>query len=617
MQAAPAELILAHVDKILHSRGFVHAEKLGRLLRYTVTETLHGRGGDLKEYVLGVEVFGRLESFDPRIDPIVRVQAGKLRARLKEYYEADGRDDTISVVYHKGSYVPEFEARKPPLDESRPFPAGRSRWRIPSIAAVLLLVVALSVYSWRMIRTGPSPLSRSIAVLPLQNLIPDPQGDYFSDGLTEELINALSRIEGLRVVARTSVFRYKGKTDDIRAIGAQLNVSKILEGTVRAEGDHVRVTARLVDTQNGYQLWSGAYDREMNGIFAIQDEITRAIVNAMEVQLATIAGRPASRTRRSTVEAYRSNLQGRYFWHRRTRAGIRKAIQYFEHALSSDPKYAEAWSGLADAYSLMAAYELEPLPKFALQAVAAARKAVELDGNLAEAHASLGFALATFAGEWADAETSFRHAIEINPGYATARHWYASSFLVLFGRLEEALRQMEEALSLDPVSAVIHYDLGRVFTYRREFDQAAQQFRKAIELDSTYARSHGELGFALEQVGELEVARKEFEKAVEVSRGHEAHLADLARFHAATGNREEALTMLESFQDVVCPYHLASVYAALGRTDEALRLLELGLRSKRSPALVAARFAALRDDHRYVGLLQEAGLREGITVTAQ
>jgi tetratricopeptide (TPR) repeat protein len=164
----------------------------------------------------------------------------------------------------------------------------------------------------------------------------------------------------------------------------------------------------------------------------------------------------------------------------------------------------------------MAAYELEPLPKFAQQAVAAARKTVELDGNLAEAHASLGFALATFAGEWAEAETSFRRAIRINPGYATARQWYASSFLVLFGRLDEASQQMEEASSLDPVSAVIHYDLGRVFTYRREFERAAQQFRKAIELDSTYARSHGELGFALEQAGELEAARKKFEKAVEI-----------------------------------------------------------------------------------------------------
>ena len=340
---------------------------------------------------------------------------------------------------------------------------------VSGLAVLLLLVVALSFYLWRMIQTEPNPRSRSIAVLPLQNLMPDQQGDYFSDGLTEELINALSRIDGLRVVARTSVFRYKGKNEDIRTIGAELNVGRILEGTVRADGDRLRVNARLVDTEDGYQLWAPAYDREMKSIFAIQDEITRAIVDAMEVQFAGVVDLPVSRVR-PNLEAYESHLQGRYFWHKRTRGGLEKAIEYFGRALAADPKYAEAWSGLADAYSLMAAYELEPLPKFAQQAVAAARKSVELDGNLAEAHASLGFALATFAGAWAEAETSFRRAIRINPGYATARQWYASSFLVLFGRLDEALQQMEEASSLDPVSAVIHYDLGRVFTYRREFE---------------------------------------------------------------------------------------------------------------------------------------------------
>jgi tetratricopeptide (TPR) repeat protein len=412
------------------------------------------------------------------------------------------------------------------------------------------------------------------------------------------------------------VFRYKGKNEDLRKTGKELNVGTILEGMVRTDGDRLRVTARLVNAHDGFQLWSGTYDREGKSIFAVQDEITNAVVHALEVQLARLPGRTPSERHPSDLEAYQLYLQGRYFWHKRTQAGLQKAVEYFERALAADQEYAAAWAGLADAYSLMAAYELEPVQRFGPKAVAAARKAVELDGNSGEAHASLGFALATFAAEWNTAETSFRRAIALNPEYATARQWYASSYLALFGRLDEALQQMEEASSLDPVSAIIHHDLGRIFTGRQEFGKAVQQFRKAIELDPAYARSHGELGFALERLGEFEAALREFSAAVEISGGHPAHVADLARCYAATGNPDQALKTLQAVRDSASAYHLASVYSALGRPDEALRLLQIGFRSKRSPAVVVGRFPALRDDTRYTDLLRRAGLRREFTVIA-
>lgn len=606
MHSAPRrparELVLEQVEKIVRSKGFAKAEKLGRLLSFTVGEALEGRAAELKETVLAVEVFDRPSSFDPRLDPIVRVQAGKLRTRLKEYYEAEGRDDAIIIEYPKGHYVPVIQQR----ERARRAPSFNLIRRRRKLAAAVALACAALMTGFLVYRTTrgrgdvPSGWPRSVVVLPFVSLSAD-EPEYFCDGLTEELINSLSRIEGLRVVARTSAFRYKGKNEDIRAIGRELDVDAVLEGSVRREGELVRISAQLADARDGYHLWAGTYEREMKSVFALQEEITQSIVDTLQVRIDS-RGEATGRRPPANLEAYRLYLQGRYFWHRRTPDALRKAAGYFHQAIEQDPDYAAAYAGLADAYSLLAAYEIEPLDEYGHKALEAAARAVDLDDRSAEGHAALGYALATFGADWVRAEKAFRRAIALNPGYATAHQWFAMTCLSLFGRLDEALREMQTAVSLDPVSAVIAHDLGRIHTWRHEFPQAIRQYRKAIELEPAFARARAELGFALESTGDHEGARRAFEEAVAISKGQPGHVADLARFYAATGRTAKALELLAEVRDSAGPYHLAAVYAALNRDEEALAHLERGLASKRSPVVLVERWAGLRSHPRYAEL---------------
>jgi TolB-like protein/tetratricopeptide (TPR) repeat protein len=606
----PPDEVREQVERILRHKGFVHAGKLSRLLRFTVEKGIQGHGGELKEYVLGVSVFERNAAFDPRLDSIVRVQMGKLRARLKEYYETDGRDDPISVEYFVGRYAPVITRRSPeapPPEASPPQPVARGRrWRLRAVlACAVLLAAGAAFYAvWRP-KAKPDPGARpSVAVLPFVNLDRNAEGDYLSDGITEQLIHSLAASDHLSVVARTSVFHFKGKTEDIRKIGAELNVRTLVEGSVQRQGERIRVSAQLIDAASGYQMWSATYDREVKGILEIQDEITRAITRALQVRLSpTAAGR-----RPADPEAYRLYLQGRYLWHRRTADELHRARDFFRRALAIDPNYAAAYAGLADSYSILATYGFGLVSEAGPKAVEAARRAVALDDQLADAHAALGFALAAFTADWTEAERAFRRATQLSPSHATAHQWYAISYLALFGRLDEALQEMELAVALDPVSVAVHYDLGRVLECRKDFARAAEEYRRAIELEPNFVRAHAALGRSFDRLGRPADALAEFRRAVDGSGGAPARLADLALHYATTGEKAQARSALAKIKDSADPYQVALVYAALDEKSGALEYLRRGIRSRRSPGVILTHLRDLRSDPQFGAALREAGL---------
>jgi serine/threonine-protein kinase len=305
----------------------------------------------------------------------------------------------------------------------------------------------------------PAPVSRAIAVLPFVNSSADPENEYFSDGMTDELINALTKVEGLRVASRTSVFALKNLREDVRAIGARLDVSAVLEGTVRKAGNRIRITVQLTSVEDGRTLWSERYDREMADVFAIQDEIAGTIVRTLRSTLLGELGDPMPVRYTANVRAYSLYLKGRFWWNRRSQAAIKEGIKFFEQAIQEDPGYALAYSGLADSYALDLDYRGAPVTEGMERARAEARKAIALDETLAEAHTSLGWVIFIYDWDWAAAESEFTRAIELNPRYSTARQWY-SWFLAAMGRFDEALAEGRAAIELDPLSVSIRRSMG-------------------------------------------------------------------------------------------------------------------------------------------------------------
>jgi serine/threonine protein kinase/Tfp pilus assembly protein PilF len=356
----------------------------------------------------------------------------------------------------------------------------------------------------------------SIAVLPFTNLSADPDQEYFCDGMAEEIINVLTHVEGLRVVARTSAFAFKGKSGDIREIGRKLDVASVLEGSVRKAGARVRITAQLVSVANGYHIWSEKFDREMQDIFGIQDEISLAIVDRLRVKL--LGKHKAELTKHHTenLEAYHLYLKGRYFWNKRTKSAANKAVGYFEQAIEKDPAYASAYFGLADAYVILQAYGLAPFEEAYPNAKKAALRALELDDSLAGAHTSMAEIKRIFENDPQGAEQQFRRAIELNPGYATAHHWY-SILLGRAGRFKEAAEEGERALELDPLSTIIKLRVANLRLSAWDWDGAEELYRNALEIDPANENTLGNYALFLARMGRPEEARSKIMRALEIA----------------------------------------------------------------------------------------------------
>ena len=467
--------------------------------------------------------------------------------------------------------------------------------------------------------SGPSMAKRkpSIAVLPFTNLSADKEQEYFCDGMAEEIINALTHVEGLRVVARTSCFAFKGKQIDIREIGQKLNVETVLEGSVRKSSNRLRITGQLVNVADGYHIWSERYDREMEDVFAIQDEISLEIVDKLKLKL--LGGEKARIVKRHTedLDAYNLYLKGRYFWNKRTEGGLKKGIEYFEQAIDKDPGYALAHAGLADSYSLLCSYHILPPKESIPRARTAATRAMELDDTLAEAYESLAHVRILYDWSWSNAKREFRRAVELNPGYATAHQRYAL-LLTVIGQLDQAIAETRRAQELDPLSLIINTDVGLAFYIARQYDQAIEQYRNVLVMDPNFSVAHFALGLAYEQNEIYEEAIAELRKAISLSGGITVMIGALGYSYAVSGRRDKAKKVLEELRELsqrryVSPYSIATIYVGLGDKDQAFEWLQKAYQDRSAWLIhlhlkVDPRLDSLRSDPRFIALLKKMGL---------
>lgn len=459
-------------------------------------------------------------------------------------------------------------------------------------------------------------VKKALAVLPFVNMSPDAENEYFSDGMTEELINALSKLPELRVSARTSSFAFKGKDLDIRDIGERLGVTYVVEGSVRKAGERLRITAQLVDVTGGYHLWSETYDRELRDVFAIQDEISRAIAAALKIRLMGIPELSLGHQGTEDVDAYTLYLKGRYWLNKRKRDAYRKAIGYFEQAIALDPGYALAYSGVADLYLLLERYTVaapnEVLPK----ARVAAQRAVELDSTLAAAHNSLAYVRMLGDWNWAEAAAGFRRAIECDSGYAPAHQWYGWH-LMQMGLLEEGLAELRHALMLEPLSLIVTTNVGTVLYMMRRYDEAIEQIRRALELDPNFVVAHQWLGRVFEQKRLHREAISAHRSALELLGGEDPEsLASLGHAYAIAGDRSQALQKLADLDQMatrqfVSHYWMALVWLGLGDKQRTLNGLQKAYEEHFDWVTfvnVDPMFDVLRSDRDFIALVRRMGM---------
>ena len=494
---------------------------------------------------------------------------------------------------------------------------NRRLWRSLWIIIAFALVLSFSVFAVRLLRSrGHAPTGiRSLAVLPLENLSADASQNYFADGMTDELITDLAQISALRVISRTSVMVYKGARKPLPQIARELNVDAVVEGTVLRSGDQVRITAQLIDASTDKHLWSQSYEGELRDSLALQNTVARAIADQIRINLTPREQAALKNAKVVNPEAYESYLKGRYFWNKRTADGLKVALAYFNQAIEEDPKYAQAYSGLADTYALLGDWQYAVMtPKEAFpKAKAAAIKALELDSALGEAHNSLAFVLDGFDWDFDAAGKEFRRAIELNPGYATAHHWYAWH-LSLLGRYDEAIAEMRKAENLDPLSLIINADLAELLVLAHSYDESIEQSRKTIEMDPNFALAHNQLAQAYLQKNMYAEAVAELQKAVQLSAGSSTCIANLARAYVLSGNRSDAEKLLSDLKKRSNPGHsnaseIAMIYASLGDTDQAMNWLEKGYEERFNPGvLLRPGFDPLRSDSRFQNLVHRIGL---------
>jgi TolB-like protein/Flp pilus assembly protein TadD len=478
------------------------------------------------------------------------------------------------------------------------------------------LVLGTSALAWGLhSATRGRPAFHSIAVLPLESLSADPSQDYFADGMTDELITELGRISALRVISRTSVMAYKHTRKPLREIARELDVDAIVEGTVLRSGDTVRITAQLIDGARDTHVWSDSYQGELRNTLTLQDSVARAIAGQIRVSLNP---QEQAALRRETVvnpAAYESYLKGRYFWNKRTANGLSTALAYFTQATEQDPKYARAYSGLADTYALLGDWQYAvTTPKEALpKAKDAAIKAIALDPTLGEGHNSLAFCLDAFDWNFAEAGREFERAVALAPGYATAHHWYAWH-LALVHRYDEALVEMRKAQNLDPLSLVINADLAELLALAHRYDEAIQQSRRTLELDPAFGLAHNHLGQAYLQKHMITEAIAELQKAVALSGGGATCIANLARAYVAAGRKNDAIALLDDLRRRSNALHsyaseVAVIYTALDDPDQAIAWLERGAAERFNPGvLLRPGLDPLRSDPRFVDLMRRVGL---------
>jgi serine/threonine protein kinase/tetratricopeptide (TPR) repeat protein len=457
----------------------------------------------------------------------------------------------------------------------------------------------------------------SIAVLPFRDMSPERDQDYFCEGIAEELINALVKLDGLRVAARTSAFQFKDRDSDVKKVGAELDVRTVLEGSVRKSGDRLRITAQLINVEDGFHIWSEKYDRDLEDIFSIQDEISLAIVDKLKVRL--LGGEKKVLVRRHTTdqEAHNYYLKGLYFWNRRHEGGMKMAMENFHLAIEKDPDYALAHVGIADTHNITGLFGYLPPNETFPKAKAAAARALEIDPTLGEAHASLGFVEMFYDWDWVAAESEFRRAIELSPKYATAHEWYAI-LLSILERSDEAIARAERSHELDPISLIINSVLGLVYYFARRYDESIAAHKRALELDPNFLPGSAYAALVYVENGMCDRA-VEIVSRVEASATGDAYTLGYSGYVYGVCEREEdALRILETLNELakvryVSPMHRSFVLLGLGRLDAALDSLNEAY-AERCPSIVVGKptsvYEPLLSDPRYRELLRKIGLED-------
>ena len=477
--------------------------------------------------------------------------------------------------------------------------------------AAVLLVAGYGLYQMAGGGVGSAGAIDSVAVLPFENAGGDPDSEYLSDGITETLINSLSTLPGLRVASRGSSFSFKGKPSSPIEAGRALNVEAVITGRVQRRGKTLIISAEMVDVERDSQLWGEQFTRPMTAIFAVQEEISRAIADRLRVRLAGEQGVEPSHRQTQNPAAYQAYLQGRYQWNKRTPEGMKSAIASFKQAIEADPGYALAYAGLADAYTISGFYDVIPTAEATPLGKAAAERALQIDGSFGEPYATLGFIAETYEYDWDEAEASFQRAIALSPHYATAYHWYGNYLDGLGKEPDRALAMLEKAHELDPLAPMIHSNLGWALDRRGREAEAMAVYQKVIELNSDFYRAYEDIGSSRMRTNQFPEAVEALRKAVELSGGRLATRASLAAAYAGNGQEREAREILRdltnlSEQQYISPIHLARAYAQLGETDKAFELLERARQERDSWMPWVRTFFSddLQDDPRFQSLLR-------------
>jgi len=584
-------MVREHLAKLTSSSQLANAARLSNLLRFIVEETLNGRGSQLKEARIGLDVFGRTaDSYDPAIDPIVRVQMGRLRAKLRSYYSGQGAGDRVRIDVPVGSYVPAFGTH-----------VADARLAVPRAVA-------------------PAPVEElRIAVLPFVNMSADPDNLYFCDGLTEELINRLAQTPGLRVVARTSSFQFKDAARDVREVGKLLDVSKVLEGSVRKAANRIRVTVQLINVADGCHLWSERYEGELTDIFAIHEQISTAIQRALQMRALGAELMPAKRSRPQTLESYNHYLQGRFLWKKRTEQGLRAALEHFERAAQIDPRFARALSGVADCHLMLGLSAAEAPERCMPKAAEAATRALQLDDARAEAHASRAAVKSCYEWDLAAAEEGYRRSLALDSSYATALHWLGLLTHASAGRFAAAVDCLEQAIELDPLSPPIIADVALVHAFREDFEAAAMYCRRALELDPHFHRPFWFLGLSYAWSGNFQAAEEALKRGLELCSGAAFRSRLLGALGFVYGRWDKPQRAGEVKRELernrqgsyVPSFELAQIEIGLGNRGGALACLEHAVATRESFAIFIKSwvpFRPLGTEPRFLALLAQIGL---------
>lgn len=580
------------LQRVLSSACFARSEGLSRLLRFLVERQLEGRFDELKESLIGVEVYGRRPDYDPKLDSTVRSEMARLRARLSKYYSTEGSQDLLVIDLPKGSYVPGFRQLEPiPRVEGT---RVKGLWLAASLVGLIAAVVASGAW-W----ATHKPATIQIGVLPLVNSAADASDGYLADGLTSEIISELSIIEGLSVRSQTSSFALKGKALNVQEAGSRLEADYILEGSVVRSGERLRIDTRLVRARDDVSIWSGKFERDWSEVLAVQDEISRGIVNSLRLKLGS--GR---RHYETSPEAYDLYLRARAAAANRF-PGDTEVIALFEKAIAKDPELAPAWASLAGAYAFQSFVNptgrdhAEKLSKMR----AAAEKAIQVDPLLAEAHSALGVAYAR-DGKWDQAERSLRRAIQINPNLSAAHDNLTWFFLFPLGRIQEAIREARAEVKLDPLSPMAHFLLAETLISAGRYDEAASQCEQ-MPADFLQAR---------ECLGRARLGQGRTDEAIRVLTSADGW-GYLAYAYGRIGRRED-VQRLSAAAPTAYPnrhghFQYALAYAGLGDRDRTIDQLEnwVGVGPVRVGfELTAPEFAFVRSDPRVTALRKRVGL---------